>query len=232
MSTSASASISSAPTGPPAERIAPTTQLLESGVMAILRAPTAQYVERAADVLIDAGITCIELTLTVPGALDAVARLARDLPPGVALGVGTVITAQQAVDALDAGAGFLVSPAICPDVQSVAAAQGVPFYPGAWTPSEVLTAWQGGAAAVKLFPAVSGGPGHLRRLRDPLPDVPLVPTGGVAVEDVSGYLQAGAVAVGVGTPLLGDALTGGDLAELRERCRRMLEAVAAGRRGR
>jgi 2-dehydro-3-deoxyphosphogluconate aldolase/(4S)-4-hydroxy-2-oxoglutarate aldolase len=228
MSTSASASL----TGPPAGRLAPTAQLVKTGVMAILRAPTARYVERAADVLVDAGITCIELTLTVPGALDAVARLARNLPSGVALGVGTVITAQQAVDALDVGAGFLVSPAGCPDVQSVATARGVPFYPGAWTPSEVLTAWQGGAAAVKLFPAASGGPGHLLRLRDPLPDVPLVPTGGVALDDVSGYLQAGAVAVGVGTPLLGDALTGGDPAALRERCRRLLEAVAAGRTGR
>jgi len=217
---------------PPPTRLAPTTQLLETGVMAILRAPTAHYVERAAEVLIDAGITCIELTLTVPGALDAVARLAQNLPSGVALGVGTVTSAQQAADALNSGAGFLVSPAICPDVQSVAAARGVPHYPGAWTPSEVLTAWQGGAAAVKLFPAASGGPGHLRRLRDPLPDVPLVPTGGVALDDVSEYLQAGAVAVGVGTPLLGDALVGGDLAALAERARRLLDAVESGRRDR
>jgi 2-dehydro-3-deoxyphosphogluconate aldolase/(4S)-4-hydroxy-2-oxoglutarate aldolase len=213
-------------------RLAPTAQLLETGVMAILRAPTAHYVERAAEVLVAAGITCIELTLTVPGALDTVARLARDLPTGVALGVGTVISAQQAADALDSGASFLVSPAVCPDVQCVAATRGVPHYPGAWTPSEVLTAWQAGAAAVKLFPAASGGPGHLRRLRDPLPDVPLVPTGGVALEDVSEYVQAGAIAVGVGTPLLGDALTGGDLAALRERARRLLDAVASGRQGR
>jgi 2-dehydro-3-deoxyphosphogluconate aldolase / (4S)-4-hydroxy-2-oxoglutarate aldolase len=219
-------------TGPPAERLAPTAQLLDSGVMAILRAPTAQYVERAADVLVDAGITCIELTLTVPGALDVLARIARNLPSGVALGVGTVTAARQAAEAVDAGAGFLVSPAGCPDVQHVAATRAVPFYPGAWTPSEVLVAWQGGAAAVKLFPAASGGSAHLRRLRDPLPDVLLVPTGGVAIEDVPGYLQAGAVAVGVGTPLLGDALTGGDPAALRERCRRLLDAVADGRRGR
>ena len=213
-------------------RPALTAQLLETGVMAILRAPTARYVELAVNTLVDAGITCIELTLTTPGALDELTKLARALPSTVALGAGTVITAQQAADALDAGAGFLVAPALCPDVQAVATARGVPFYPGAWTPNEVLTAWQGGAAAVKLFPAASGGSSHLGRIRDPLPDVPLVPTGGVHLQDVSDYVKTGAVAVGVGSPLLHDVLIDGNTADLSKRARKLLNAVESGRAGR
>lgn len=210
-------------------RPAPTPQLLDTGVVAILRARTAVRVVDAAVALADAGVTCLEVTLTVPGALDTLATLNGQLSDGVALGVGTVTTEQQAIEALDAGARFLVSPATCPEVLAVAACRGVPCYPGAWTPTEVLDAWRGGAAAVKLFPAASGGPGHLRRILDPLPHVPLVPTGGIDIADAAAYIRAGAVAVGVGSPLLGDALTGGDLGELRERAVRLLGEVAAAR---
>jgi 2-dehydro-3-deoxyphosphogluconate aldolase/(4S)-4-hydroxy-2-oxoglutarate aldolase len=198
--------------------------------MAILRADQPTEVEAVARTLIEAGITCLELTLTIPGALDLLPRLREDLPAGVDLGVGTVTTAEQAAAAVEAGAGFLVCPTVSRTVLETAVARGCPCYPGAWTPTEVLTAWQAGATAVKLFPAATGGPAHLRRIRDPLPEVPLVPTGGVGLDEVEAYLAAGALAVGLGSPLVGDALAGGDLDALAGRARRALGAVA-GHRG-
>lgn len=213
----------------PASRPAPSPQLRDTAVMAILRSAHATHVEAVARTLADAGITCLELTLTIPGALELLAPLRAALPAAMDLGVGTVTTAQQASAAVQAGARFLVCPAVSLDVLEVATASGVPCYPGAWTPTEVLTAWRAGAAAVKLFPAASGGPAHLRRLRDPLPDIPLLPTGGVGVDQVEAYLAAGAFAVGLGSPLIGDALAGGDLAALAARARQVLSTVTAHR---
>lgn len=208
-------------------RPAPSPQLRDTAVMAILRSAHATHVDAVARTLVHAGITCLELTLTIPGALGLLADLRAALPPAVDLGAGTVTTAEEARAAAGAGAGFLVSPAVCPGVLEVATASGVPCYPGAWTPTEVLTAWQAGATAVKLFPAASGGPAHLRRLRDPLPSIPLLPTGGVGIDQVGAYLSAGAFAVGLGSPLLGDALAGGDLAALTARARQVLSTAAA-----
>lgn len=206
-----------------------TPQLLETGVMAIMRASSARYALPVAETLAESGIRCVEVTLTVPGALEAVETLSSRLPSDVAVGAGTVTTAGAAADAVNAGASFLVSPAVSQDVVEYATSRGVGSYPGAWTPSEVLAAWRSGASAVKLFPAASGGPGHLRRIREPFPEIPIVPTGGVGVEDVGDWLSAGAVAVGLGGALFGDALSGGDLEELRKRARRALEQAAAGK---
>ncbi len=215
---------------PPATaRAALTPQLMETGVVAILRASSVKYFQPAAEALVRAGLTCLEVTLTTPGALDALSTMADGLPPEAAVGAGTVTSAAQASAAVAAGAQFLVSPAVCADVIAFAAEAGLPCYPGAWTPTEVLAAWRAGATAVKLFPAASGGPEHLRRLRDPLPDIPLVPTGGIAIEHVRGYLAVGAIAVGLGSPLLGDALAGGDLAALAGRASRVLGEISAAR---
>jgi len=106
---------------------------------------------------------------------------------------------------------------------------GVASYPGAWTATEVLTAWRAGATAVKLFPAATGGPRHLTDLRGPFPQIPMLPTGGVGIDDIAAYLRAGAVGVGLGSPLLGDALTSGEVAGVTDRARRALRAVAAAR---
>jgi len=218
-------------TTPPAtaDRPAITPQLRDSGVVAILRAARHEHLEAAAETLVQAGITCLELTLTTPGAIDSLRRLRAMLGDDVALGMGSVIDAEQARAALDAGAGFLVSPGVGIDVARVTAEHVIAYYPGAWTPTEILTAWGLGAAAVKLFPAASGGPAHLKNIRGPLPDIPLVPTGGVALEHIGDYLAAGAVAVGLGSPLTGDALDGGSLDALRDRAAAALAAVAAGR---
>jgi 2-dehydro-3-deoxyphosphogluconate aldolase/(4S)-4-hydroxy-2-oxoglutarate aldolase len=212
-------------------RLAPTAQLLDTGVVAILRARTPEHVDAVVDALFESGIRCVELTFTVPDAVATIARLAERLPEGAALGAGTVTDLAEARQAIDAGASFLVSPAVCPEVVEYGVARGLPCYPGAWTPTEVLSAWRHGASAVKLFPAASGGPAHLRRMRDPFPHIPFVPTGGVDIEHVRDYFAAGAVAVGLGGPLLGDALTTGDTTALRARAKRLLDEIAAARSG-
>lgn len=214
------------------ERLEITPQLRATGVAAILRADDPAHLDAVAHALAAAGITCLELTLTTPGALEAMSRLRTDLGRDIAIGMGSVLDATQAAAALDAGAEFLVSPGVCPDVARLAVARAVPCYPGAWTPTEVLAAWKLGGPAVKLFPAATGGPRYLRDIRGPLPDIPLVPTGGIGFDEIADYVAAGATAVGLGGPLIGDALRGGALGPLRERARAALDAVAEGRSGR
>lgn len=143
--------------------------------------------------------------------------------------MGSVTSAEQVAAVLDAGADFVVSPGVCAEATRVAVAAGVACYPGGFTATEILTAWELGAPAVKLFPAATGGPRHLRDLRGPLPGIPLIPTGGVAIEQIGEYLAAGAAAVGLGGPLIGDALGGGSLDALRERAGAALGAVREAR---
>jgi 2-dehydro-3-deoxyphosphogluconate aldolase/(4S)-4-hydroxy-2-oxoglutarate aldolase len=172
------------------------------------------------------GIDQIEVTLDTPGALAAV-EAERDA--GRDIGVGTVVTADDAKVAVAAGAAFLVSPAVVADMVETAVDLGVDAIPGAFTPTEILRATDLGATAVKLFPAPVGGPAYVRALRGPIPDVPFVPTGGVAVDDVRAYLDAGASCVGLGgelvgrTPPLGDD----DLAAIAERAARALALASA-----
>jgi 2-dehydro-3-deoxyphosphogluconate aldolase/(4S)-4-hydroxy-2-oxoglutarate aldolase len=208
-----------------ADRVALTPQLRDTGVVAILRGARPEHLEAVSDALAQAGITCLELTLTTPGALEALTRVRAALDPSVAVGIGSVITAAQAQAVLEAGADFLVSPGVCVDVAREAARVGVACYPGGWTPTEIIAAWGLGVPAVKLFPAASGGPAHLKNLRGPLPDIPLVPTGGVDLTHIGDYIAAGAVAVGLGGPLIGDALDGGSLPALAERAAAALAAV-------
>jgi 2-dehydro-3-deoxyphosphogluconate aldolase / (4S)-4-hydroxy-2-oxoglutarate aldolase len=210
-------------------RLPITPQLAQSGVVAILRGSSDRELAAISRTLGDAGVTCLELTLTTPGAIGALARVRAELGDDVALGMGSVIDAEQAMACLDAGAEFLVSPGVCAEVAVYAAERAVACYPGAWTPTELLEAWRLGAPAVKLFPAASGGPRHLKDVRAPLPHIPLVPTGGVGLDQIADYVAAGAVAVGLGGPLIGDALDGGSLSALGERARAALEAVQTGR---
>jgi 2-dehydro-3-deoxyphosphogluconate aldolase/(4S)-4-hydroxy-2-oxoglutarate aldolase len=214
---------------PDAARIPPTPQLIQTGVVAILRGTSLAHLRPVANALALGGVTCLEITATMPDWPVALRLLSALQRPGQSVGAGTITSAEQAREAIDCGATFLVSPAVCEDVLAVGVQAGVPCYPGAWTPTEVLTAWRLGAAAVKLFPAASGGPAHLKMLRDPLPAIPIVPTGGIGLDQVGGYITAGAVAVGLGSSLLGDALSGGDLQALTDRAGRALRAVAAAR---
>ncbi|CAM5389098.1 bifunctional 4-hydroxy-2-oxoglutarate aldolase/2-dehydro-3-deoxy-phosphogluconate aldolase [Streptomyces aurantiogriseus] len=212
------------------ERPPVTPQLGRTRVMAILRSADASGLPAVARSLADAGVTCLEVTLTTPGALDALARIKDDLGPEAAVGAGTVLSSGQARDALAAGAGFLVSPVVDAELIRSVAQRGIPCYPGAWTPTEVSQAWRAGAAAVKLFPAGTGGPAHLRQLRAPLPDIPLVAVGGVGIDEARDYLDAGACAVGIGSPLLRGAdqdPTPQVLDALTTRARTLLDAVRA-----
>lgn len=187
-------------------------------VVAIVRAGDAGAAIATARVLFDAGIALVEVSLTTPNALSAIDELARQARPDSRVGAGTVLTAADAAAAADAGASFVVTPAV---TESIAAAVklGLPVLAGAQTPTEVLAAMGAGASAVKLFPASFGGPGYLKALREPFPTIPFIPVGGVDLAAAREYLRLGAVAVGVGGPLVGDAVTGGSLTALRDRAK-------------
>lgn len=199
-------------------------------VVVILRAQRADGFPAVARTCAEQGLRAAEFTLTTPGALAAIAAYKADRPPGALIGAGTVITPTLARDAAAAGAEFLVTPATCLDVIAVAAGLGIPVIAGAFTPTEVLAAHQAGAAAVKVFPAFVTGPAYVRALRDPFPDIPLVPTGGVDASVAPEYLAAGAVALGVGSPLSGGIFVRGvptedGLVEVAERAGQFARAV-------
>jgi 2-dehydro-3-deoxyphosphogluconate aldolase / (4S)-4-hydroxy-2-oxoglutarate aldolase len=196
-------------------------------VVAILRAGDAGRFLEVGRVLYEGGVRAVEVTLTSRGALEAFGRLREELPGDALLGVGTVRSVGDAERAVDAGATYLVAPDFRAEVVAWAAGRDVPVVPGALTPTEVAAAWAAGATAVKVFPVSAvGGPAYVKAIRAPLPEVPLVPTGGVGIDDLGAYLAAGAVAVGVGSPLLGDAGDpGGDLEALAGRARRAVAAA-------
>ncbi|MFC4020816.1 bifunctional 4-hydroxy-2-oxoglutarate aldolase/2-dehydro-3-deoxy-phosphogluconate aldolase [Micromonospora sp. GCM10011542] len=193
-------------------------------LLAIVRGPDPAAALAAVLTLADAGVALIEVSLTGTDALGTIRRARAALGPGFGLGAGTVLSVDDARAAADAGATFLVTPALAPSLGE-AGRLGLPVLAGALTPTEVVQAGSGGASAVKLFPASLGGPDYLGALRDPFPETAFVPVGGVDADGARRYLDRGAVAVGVGSPLLGDALKGGDPAALRERAAAFLTAV-------
>ena len=179
----------------------------------------------AAVTLIDEGFRYLEISLNTQNAVDVIAEVVREAPPGIQIGAGTVLTVDDVARVRDVGGTFAVTPAVAPSVaESVRV--GMPVIAGAMTPTECVTAMQLGATAIKLFPASIGGPAYLKALRDPLPRVPFVAVGGVDVEKAAEYFSAGAIAVGLGGPLLGDAPSGGSLTDLRDRARAFHEAAA------
>lgn len=192
-------------------------------LLAIVRYRGGGDVDPAIEAVVGAGVPLVEITLDTPGALQAVTRWRE---AGRIVGVGTVVSPEQVDAAVDAGASFVVSPGVLDPVIERALELGVDVVPGAFTPTEVLRARELGAVAVKLFPASTGGPGHVRALRGPLPDVPLVPTGGIGVEDVTSYLEAGASCVGLGGALVGAAAPT-SAAEVEAIAARAAVAVAA-----
>ncbi|MEU5911376.1 bifunctional 4-hydroxy-2-oxoglutarate aldolase/2-dehydro-3-deoxy-phosphogluconate aldolase [Micromonospora sp. NPDC047527] len=210
-------------------------------LLAIVRGPDPAAALASVLTLAESGVALVEVSLTSADALGIIRSARVALGPDFALGAGTVLTVEDARAAADAGAGFLVTPALAPSVTEAgrlglpvlagaltpteAGRLGLPVLAGALTPTEVVQAASAGATAVKLFPASLGGPGYLGALRDPFPDTAFVPVGGVDADSVRGYLDRGAVAVGVGSPLLGDAVRGGDLAALRERAATFLAVV-------
>jgi 2-dehydro-3-deoxyphosphogluconate aldolase/(4S)-4-hydroxy-2-oxoglutarate aldolase len=196
-------------------------QIRSGRIIAIGRRFEASRVLDVGEALAQGGVRAFEVTLDSPGAYESIAALAeRFSDEELLVGAGTVMDRDSAERALEAGAKFLVMPHTDPDLVSWAAEQGVPAFPGALSPTEIVRAWAAGAAAVKLFPASAVGPAFVRELSGPLPHIPLVPTGGVTVETAPAFIAAGAIAVGLGRWLTGD----GDAAAIRARA---AEAVAA-----
>jgi 2-dehydro-3-deoxyphosphogluconate aldolase / (4S)-4-hydroxy-2-oxoglutarate aldolase len=200
----------------------------DGGVVAIARNLSADTVRNVADGLLRGGVRALEITLNEPEdrALDAL-RAAAHHGEGTELeiGAGTVLTIDAAQRAMDAGATFLVSPHTDAALVEWAAEPGIPCFPGAFTPTEILAAWRAGAAAVKLFPASVAGPSFVREFRGPFPHIQLLPTGGVTAESAPGFIRAGAIAVGLGSWLIGD----GDPAGVAERGAQAVRAVAESR---
>jgi 2-dehydro-3-deoxyphosphogluconate aldolase/(4S)-4-hydroxy-2-oxoglutarate aldolase len=198
--------------------------LRERRIVGIVRGPDADAALATVLTLREEGIDLVEVSLNTADAFDVIARARAELGADAALGAGTVLSADDAARAAEAGASFVVTPALGPGV-TASIERGLPVVAGALTPTEVVAALAVGVTAVKLFPASFGGAGYLRALRDPFPDVPFVPVGGVDAEAAAAYLAAGAVAVGVGSPLVGDAAAGGSLDALRQRARAFREAL-------
>jgi 2-dehydro-3-deoxyphosphogluconate aldolase/(4S)-4-hydroxy-2-oxoglutarate aldolase len=199
-------------------------RLSRQRLMAIVRGSDPGAALASLNVLVEEGIDLIEVSLTTVDALSVIRRAAASAAGADGLGAGTVLTVAQARAAIEAGASYLVTPGLSAGARE-GIRLGVPVLIGVLTPSEVVAAVDLGATAVKLFPAEFGGPPYLRALRAPFPDVPFVPVGGVTADLVPAYLAAGAAAVGVGSPLIGDAADGGDLLALRERARAIRAAA-------
>ncbi len=173
------------------------------GLVPVVRAPSAAVALRAARAVYAGGVDVLEITMTVPDALAVLRRLAADLGDRVVLGAGTVLDADTARACIAAGAQFIVAPGL--DLETIRAAQELdtPVMPGALTPTEVITAWRAGADMVKIFPCSAvGGAGYVRAIRAPLPQVKLLPTGGVDRHTAADYLRAGAAALGIGAALI------------------------------
>lgn len=209
------------------QRTAPSALLRANPIIAVLRASAPEDYDAVIDVLIDNGVKSIELTLSTPGTLEYLPSIVARVGDAAEVGIGTVTNTEQARQAIDGGARYLVTPIVKAEVIAVAVDTGVPIYPGGLTPTELFSAWEAGATAVKVFPAETVGPQFGGHLRGPFPDIEFVPSGGIALEDIAAWLRAGAVAVSLGGPLVGDALRGGSADALAERARAAVALASA-----
>lgn len=200
--------------------------ILDCGIAAVVRGQSDEQILKAIAAALAGGVNAIEVTFTVPNALEIIRQLAAKISDDVILGAGTVTTPELAASAIDAGAQFLVSPNTNIATIEMAKSRGVPIFPGALTPTEVFTAWQAGGDVIKIFPANVMGPSYLKDLHGPFPDIPFMPTGGVDLSTARSWLEAGAVALGVGGALIDKKLmASGDYAEITNRARKFREIV-------
>ena len=198
--------------------------------MAVIRLQDPAALRGVVDALAEGGVRALEVTMTVPRAIDLIGELAPTLAGDFLLGAGTVLDPDTARRAVDAGAQFIVSPVFRPEVIAAGHQHNVPVMPGCFTATEILSAWDAGADVIKVFPATSVGPGYLKDIRGPLPQVKLMPTGGVSIDNVGDWLRAGAVAVGVGSALLdAKAISARRYAPIIENARRIVQNVREAR---
>lgn len=206
-------------------------RLTRDGLVPVIRAESAAIALRIVEALVAGGIRTLEITMTVPDALGAIRAVADRFGDAVLLGAGTVTSRELAEGAVDAGAEFLVTPCLVPDVIAVARERGVAVLPGALTPTEVFTAWSLGGDIIKVFPASNlGGASYLKALKGPFPQIPLCPTGGVNLLTIADFVKAGAVAVGVGGELVSKAaIDKDDYAQITAAARQYVAAFNAAR---
>jgi 2-dehydro-3-deoxyphosphogluconate aldolase/(4S)-4-hydroxy-2-oxoglutarate aldolase len=205
--------------------------LREVGVIPVIRAPSAEVAVAVVEAMLEGGLTVAEIAMTVPNAIDAIGEVAQRFSGEVIIGAGTVTDADLAKRSLDAGAEFIVTPCVVPEVIDVAHRADVAVLPGALTPTEIFEACRLGGDMVKVFPIQSvGGASYLRALRGPFPEIPLVPTGGVTLENIAEMFEAGAAAVGVGSELISkDALARRDYAAIGALAGKFLAAARQSR---
>jgi|SRR5215469_8356396 len=206
-------------------------RIVEIGVVPVVRATSAREARMAADAVCQGGITIAEITMTVPGAVEVIRELTKSSARDVLVGAGTVLNVEAAKRCLDAGAEFLVSPGLNLEVIQLAAKEGKLMMAGALTPTEVIVAWEAGSDFVKVFPCGQvGGARYIKALKGPLPQIPLVPTGGVNLNTAAEFVEAGAAALGVGGELVpAGALSAGKPEIIVENARKFLTIVKEAR---
>jgi 2-dehydro-3-deoxyphosphogluconate aldolase/(4S)-4-hydroxy-2-oxoglutarate aldolase len=206
-------------------------RIRDVGLIPVVRAESAEQAMRAVAAIKAGGVSVLEVTMTVPGAIAVIEQLAKVFGVEAVIGAGTVLDPETADRCIQAGAQFIVSPALNEETIAFCRAQNVAIFPGALTPTEVVRAWKAGADAVKVFPAGAvGGASYLKALKAPLPQIELVPTGGVSLKTAADFIKAGAMALGVGADLVDiGALRDGHDEVITERARQFLEIVRAAR---
>jgi 2-dehydro-3-deoxyphosphogluconate aldolase/(4S)-4-hydroxy-2-oxoglutarate aldolase len=207
------------------------SRIIESGVVAVIRMKDTNRLLKVIEAVRQGGVKSIEITMTVPSAVEIIRYLSSAVPPDVLVGAGTVVDEGTANQVIDAGAMFVVGPVLNLGVVSLCGKRDVPVMPGCYTPTEILTAWNAGADIIKVFPATSLGPKYFRDLRGPFPDIRLMPTGGVTIDNVGEWITAGACAVGVGSDLLDKKAIEEERYEvLTERAARMVQNFLAAKK--
>ena len=206
-------------------------QIKETGVIPVVRASSADEAMRAIDAIREGGISVLEITMTVPGAVGVIEEVAARYGKDALVGAGTVLDPDTATSCISAGAQFVVSPALNLETIACCGRHDVVVMPGALTPTEVVHAWNAGADFVKVFPAGAvGGPSYLKALKAPLPQIELVPTGGVSLKTAADFIKAGAAALGVGADLVDiKALREGQASLITERARQFIQIVREAR---
>lgn len=206
-------------------------QIIETGIIPVIRANTADEATEAIKAVRAGGINIFEITLTVPGAVRLIEKLADEFGQSAVIGAGTVLTPEQARDCISAGAQFIISPALDFEIIVLCRKEDIAVMPGALTPTEIVAAWRAGADFVKVFPAGAlGGANYIKSLKAPLPDVKLIPTGGVSLKTTADFIRAGASALGVGTDLADvQALREGNKHILTDKARQFIEIVKTAR---
>ena len=200
------------------------SHIMSNGVVAVIRMKDTQRLLKVIQAVAAGGVKSIEITMTVPGAIDIIRQLAPSVPGDVLVGAGTVVDRETANKVIDAGAKFVVGPILNLEIIRLCAERETVVMPGCFSPTEIYTAWTAGADIVKVFPATSLGPKYFKDIRGPFPDIRLMPTGGVTIDNVGEWIAAGAVAVGIGSDLLDKKAIDEERYEvLTERAKRMVE---------